>query len=119
MRCASPSTIAVLPTPPFRRAPHCSSLPQQDIHDAGDLGVATPHRLEIAAARLRRDIDADALQHVAGIEESFEGVPHLSVALRKCPYQAMIASPNTNATTAPTARNTPNGTSRFFLIDSG
>src|SRR6266542_1190440 len=31
----------------------------------------------------------------------------------------MIASPNTNATTAPTARNTPNGTSRFFLMDNG
>src|SRR5207247_7099499 len=69
--------------PDERRIVH--PLPQQDIHDAGDLGVATPHRFEIAAARLRRDIDADALQHVAGIEESFERVPHLSVASEKMP----------------------------------
>jgi len=40
-------------------------LPQQDIHDALNLGVAALHRLEIAAARLSREVDADALQHVA------------------------------------------------------
>jgi len=53
-------------------------LPQQDIHDAGDLGVATPHRLEIAAARLRRDIDADALQHVAESKNPSKGFPSIS-----------------------------------------
>src|SRR5262249_24970307 len=95
-------------------------LPQQDIDDARDFVVAAAHRLEIAAARLGRDVDAHALEHVTRIEQSFEGIPHLCQSpLRKCPYQATIASPNTNATAAPTARNTPNGTSRFFLIDSG
>src|SRR5262249_43507877 len=52
------------------------ALPQQDIDDASDLGVAAAHRLEIPAARLRREVDADALEHVAGIEEAFERIPH-------------------------------------------
>src|SRR6267378_2481613 len=96
------------------------ALPQQDVHDAGDFGVAAADRLEVTAARLRGEIHADALEHVARIEKPFEGITHRSQSpLRKCPYQETIASPNTNATAAPTARNTPNGTSRFFLIDNG
>src|SRR5258708_392222 len=44
---------------------------------------------------------------------------HLGHAARNWRYQATMVSPNTNVTAAPSARNTPNGTSRFFRSDSG
>src|SRR6185503_8858973 len=62
------------------------SLTQQNVDHARDFRVATAHRLEIAAARLRREIDADALEHVTRIEQSFEGIPHRwSIAFEKVP----------------------------------
>ena len=51
MRCASPSTMAVLPTP---GSPISTGLflvlPLQDLDGAADLVVATDHRVELAAA---------------------------------------------------------------------
>src|SRR5207249_10175820 len=94
-------------------------LAQQNVHDAGDLVVAAAHRLEIAAARLGGEVHAHALEHAAGIEETFEGIAHLAHAPRNWRYQATMLSPNTNVTAAPSARNTPNGTSRFLRSDNG
>jgi len=55
-----------------------SILTQQDVDHARDFRVAAAHRLEIPAARLRREVDADALEHVPRIEQSFEWIPHRS-----------------------------------------
>ncbi len=43
-------------------------LAQQDVHDAGDFVVAAAHGLEVAAARLHREVHPHALEHAAVIE---------------------------------------------------
>jgi len=52
------------------------ALAQQDVHHPGDLGVATAHRLQVAAARLRREIHAHALEHVSRVEQPLERIAH-------------------------------------------
>src|SRR5262245_6332685 len=61
------------------------SLSQQDIDDPGDFVVAAAHGLEIPAARLRRDVDPYALEHIARVKQAFEWVSHGSVAFEKMP----------------------------------
>jgi len=52
------------------------ALTQQDVDHSRDLGVATAHRLQVAAARLRREIHAHALEHLARVEQPFERIAH-------------------------------------------
>src|SRR5258705_9931753 len=56
------------------------ALAQQDIDDPRDFGVAAAHGLEIAAARLRREIDPDAFQDVTAVEQSLEGIAHVPLS---------------------------------------
>src|SRR5205807_1891592 len=87
------------------------ALAQQDVHDARDLGVATAHRLQVAAPGLRGEIHRHALEHLSRLEQPFERIAHSGQAApRNRRYQSYIAGPNTKATAAPMASNTPNGT---------
>ena len=52
------------------------ALTQQDIHHPCDLGVTTAHRFQVAAPRLRGEIHAHALEHLARVEQSFERITH-------------------------------------------
>ena len=68
MRCASPSTIAVLPTPGspistglflVRRCEH--------LDGAADLVVAADHRVELAGRGARGEVDGVLLQRLAAL----------------------------------------------------
>ena len=51
-------------------------VPQHDIDDTGDLSLAATYRLQVAPPGLRGEIDADAIEHRAGVEQPLEGVGH-------------------------------------------
>jgi hypothetical protein len=52
------------------------AVTQQDVHDAGDLGVPAPDRLEITAPGQPRQIEPDALEDVARLEQRGQRIVH-------------------------------------------
>src|SRR2546422_921083 len=52
------------------------ALTQQNVHHARDLGVATAHRLQVTAPRLRGEIHTHALEHFTRVEQPFERIAH-------------------------------------------
>ncbi len=66
MRRASPSAIAVLPTP---ASPTNSGLffgpPAEHLNGAADLGVAADQRIDLALARLLIEVDAISVERIA------------------------------------------------------
>ena len=78
MRCARPSTTAVLPTP---GSPMSTGLffvrRRQHLHDAADLGVAADDRVEPALARGLGEVDAVLLQRLVRLLRVAAGdAPH-------------------------------------------
>jgi hypothetical protein len=70
MRCARPSTTAVLPTPGSPMRPGCSWYAGTAPARRADLGVAADHRVEQAVAGARREVDAVLLERLEGASGS-------------------------------------------------
>ena len=68
MRCARPSTIAVLPTPgsPIRTGLFFVRA-REDLDHAADLLVAADHRVELALLRGLRQVAAELLERLVGL----------------------------------------------------
>ena len=67
MRCARPSTIAVLPTPGSPISTGLFLVLRERIWiDATDLGVAADHRVELAGARLGDEVAPVLLERLVG-----------------------------------------------------
>ena len=86
MRWASPSTIAVLPTPGSPISTGLFFVLRDRIWiDAADLGVAADHRVELAGAGLGDQVAAVLLQRLVGHLGHRRGDPLVAADLRSAP----------------------------------